>query len=348
MATAKPRVRESRSRSPSAAAALRIVSDTPIDDPRRDYFGFRAFSESLAYLIVDDETETPVTVAISAPWGGGKTSVARMAERQLKEWAHDSPAEREHLTCWFNAWYHDDAAHPGAALAAEVARTVNRHRRRARRIISPLPNAMLTPRERWRRRVGLAAAAIVAVGLALAIEPVRDVVSALPLADKSDAAKAGSFTTLAVLAIVLWPRMFSAAEHAARFVENPASEAASGSMHAVKEQLGVLIAQATRGMRLVIFIDDLERCRPDRALQVCEVATQLLGHEDVITVLIADMDAIAASAATAYADASDASLSADLGRRYLEKIVQIQLTLPPPAVEDLARLLRGEDPEAPR
>jgi len=207
---------------------------------------------------------------------------------------------------------------------------------------------MLTPRERWRRRVGLAAAAIVAVGLALAIEPVRDVVSALPLADKSDAAKAGSFTTLAVLAIVLWPRMFSAAEHAARFVENPASEAASGSMHAVKEQLGVLIAQATRGMRLVIFIDDLERCRPDRALQVCEVATQLLGHEDVITVLIADMDAIAASAATAYADASDASLSADLGRRYLEKIVQIQLTLPPPAVEDLARLLRGEDPEAPR
>jgi hypothetical protein len=53
------------------------------------------------------------------------------------------------------------------------------------------------------------------------------------------------------------------------------------------------------------------------------------------------MDAIAASAAAAYTDVDNA---ADLGRRYLEKIVQIQLTLPPPTGDDLGRLLRGEDP----
>src|SRR6266511_2920595 len=45
--------------------------------------------------------------------------------------------------------------------------------------------------------------------------------------------------------------------------------------------------------RFVIFVDDLERCRPPRAVEVCEVASQLLGHPNVVTVLVADMATIA-------------------------------------------------------
>jgi hypothetical protein len=111
-------------------------------------------------------------------------------------------------------------------------------------------------------------------------------------------------------------------------------------MAAVRRQLGELIGQAARNRRIVIFVDDLERCRPPRAVEVCEVATQLLNHPRVVTVLLADMQAISAAAAIKYADLEgryapggdfdDASATtfAAYGRSYLEKIVQLQFRIP--------------------
>ena len=88
-------------------------------------------------------------------------------------------------------------------------------------------------------------------------------------------------------------------------------------------------------------MDDLERCRPPRAVEVCEVASQLLSHQNVVMVLVADMATIAASAEIKYAalervrangrDGSGTGLSPGaFGRLYLQKIVQIQFNLPPP------------------
>lgn len=112
-------------------------------------------------------------------------------------------------------------------------------------------------------------------------------------------------------------------------------------MTEVRDELGVLIRQAIRGRRLVVFVDDLERCSPARAIEACEVANQLLSHDGVVTVFIADMHLIASSAEEQYG-AGGAITNA--GRRYLEKIVQFQLTLPPPRADDMERLLVGEAP----
>lgn len=106
-------------------------------------------------------------------------------------------------------------------------------------------------------------------------------------------------------------------------------------MSDVKEQLGTLIGDATRDGRLVIFVDDLDRCESARALEVCRVATQLLAREGIVTILLADMSPIAGAAAMRFAgDDSEgdrvAERADDIGRRYLEKIAQLGLMLPPP------------------
>jgi KAP family P-loop domain len=332
-----------------ATSELELLADTPLENPEYDYFGFDAFASSLAYVIDSTRTVTPLTVAISAPWGGGKTSVARMAARHLDDLARDRLGERPNVVCWFNAWAHDDAPHLGAALAAAVARTADRNRPPWRRLVSALPGAMLTPRERWRRRVAIAVLTLVALGLALMIGPLRRWMSELPIMDET-AAGLGTVGFVALAVIVLWPRLFAVAEQAARFIDDPGSEAARGSMTMVRDQLGKLVAQATRDGRFVLFVDDLERCRPERALEVCEVATQLLSQEGVVTVLVADMEAIARSASLRYPllsgnnEADDELDAVEAGRRYLEKIVQIQLSLPSPDPDDMRRLLRGDAP----
>jgi predicted KAP-like P-loop ATPase len=113
-------------------------------------------------------------------------------------------------------------------------------------------------------------------------------------------------------------------------------------MAQVSEQLGRLIWHACQGGRFVIFVDDLERCAPDRALEVCEMANQVLHHGGVVTVLVADMDTLASRAQERYANGQRDGNGAAIGRFYLEKIVQIQLTLPPPTPRDMLRLLSGD------
>jgi KAP family P-loop domain len=100
-----------------------------------------------------------------------------------------------------------------------------------------------------------------------------------------------------VLVVVLWSNLASIAQTAGRFLNDPAGEAAKGSVNHVRSQLRELVHQATgtrpSRRRLVIFVDDLERCTPPRAVEVCEKAYQLFGHRDVAVVLIADISSLA-------------------------------------------------------
>jgi len=109
-------------------ADVRLLSDAPVDDAERDYFGFSQFARSLAEILDNERTSTPLTLAVSGPWGAGKTSVACMVQHLLEGWVRERGGERPRLVCWFNAWDHDDAPHLGGALAAVVTRPGARSR----------------------------------------------------------------------------------------------------------------------------------------------------------------------------------------------------------------------------
>ncbi len=85
--------------------------------------------------------------------------------------------------------------------------------------------------------------------------------------------------------------------------------------------------------RVVIFVDDLERCPPDKALDMCEVISQLLGHEDVVTVLVADLTLLESAAEARYRPAGEVSSPSgnmsDIGQEYLQKMIQLRFNLPP-------------------
>jgi hypothetical protein len=328
----------------AASGGVRLLSDAPLDDAALDYFGFSDFARALAEILDNERTATPLTVAVSAPWGAGKTSVARMVQRLLEDWVAQRDGDRPRVVCWFNAWDHDDAPHLGAALAAVVARDAARRRPWWRRIFSPLPAAMLGPQERWRRVAGAAAVSLAAATALALTAPTQQLAATVAGVRSSELPGLGWFGVVA-LVWLLWRRLFAAATDAARFVDDPRSAAARGSMAQVSEQLGRLVRQGRRGGRMIIVVDDLERCRPARALEVFQVASQLLGHDGVATVLLADMRTIERAAESAYSGAEAAGDKRGLGRRYMEKLLQLEVVLPPPRPVDMRRLLSGEPPQ---
>ena len=328
----------------SGPAEVRLLSDTPLDDDAGDVLGFDALADALAELIDSERTATPLTLAISAPWGAGKTTMALMIQRRLARMTAQRNGERPSLICWFNAWQHADAPHLGAALAAAVAHATDEHRPMWRRMLNPLPSTLMSPRARVRRMLAVGLVALAVAAVVMLVGDTRDLVTGLSGVGQDTAAAVGPLVVAVLAGLFVWRRVFSAAEAAARFIEAPETAAALGSMTAVRAELGDLIDQARQGGRLVIFIDDLERCPPERALEVCEVTSQLLAHEGVIAVLVADMATIARSAGERHASSQEQPGAdydaAEAGRRYLEKLIQIQITLPPPRPQDLDALLR--------
>ena len=324
---------------------VQLLADAPVGDPALDRFGFAEFANALTLIVDDDGTATPLTIAVSAPWGGGKSSLGCMLQTMLERRVRNRGGDDPRLVVWFNAWEHDDAPHLGAALAASVVRAADRNRHWWRRLVSPLPSAMLQPSERSRQTVAIALFSALA-GLLVALLAPGEWTASIFGGEERAASGAGVLGAV-FFGFFIARRVFTSAREAARFLDDPQSAAARGTMTEVKHQFGRLIQHATHKGRLVIIVDDLERCGSDRALDVCQVASQLLAQPGVVTILLADMEPIARSAGARYAESMPSDVPVDpeeIGRRYLAKIVQLEVALPPPVPDDMRRVIREYGP----
>lgn len=347
---------------------LKMVNDAPLEDEKEDRLDFKSYASTIAGLIEHPDTATPLTLSINAPWGSGKTSLAKMVRKRLESKAAVD-GHHPHVTCWFNAWMHDDASNIASAFAAHVARAADKHRRWWRRLMKPLPPGMASAEDQQNRRFIRLGLTVILVALAwrflahyiLASVPIEKLLEALdlkkdPVAQAVSVFGAAGSTTYVVLKVLeIFVKYFSSVgQSIASFIKDPDAAATSGSMQQVSDQLGELIQQSTpKGSRFVIFIDDLDRCRPPRSVEVLEVVNQLLGHPNVVIVIVADMPAIAACAdikyeavAKRYSPTGGAPAGANgqqtYGRVYLQKIIQLQFDLPTHSEGKISELVKKE------
>jgi hypothetical protein len=325
-----------------------MLADLALADDTADKLGFKPFANAIAGIIDSPKTATPLVMAINAQWGAGKTTLGQMIKRRL-ETKSAADGFAPHVTCWFGAWMHDDAPTLPAALVAEVARVAGRSRSLWRRIANPLPSSLATAGERkFRKGIRYAELLVVVVAFLLMVSWVGFYVfgPALGLSVNvvfvrrpGGIAYLVGLIALAIFLYQLLAAILPAAESVGEFTRDPQTAAKSASMQEVRRQLGRLIEQATpRGSKFVIFIDDLDRCRPPRSVDILEAVNQLLDHSGVVVVLMGDMQVVAKCAEIKYkalatsestATTNQSSVySSTFGRNFLQKIIQLQFDLP--------------------
>jgi hypothetical protein len=105
----------------------------------------------------------------------------------------------------------------------------------------------------------------------------------------------------------------------------PKERRSTESMSGFRDQFAELMTQLTHIDRVVVLVDDLDRCLPEAVMATLEAIKLFLSVPKMVFVLAADQamvrDAIAASL-------SRTSRSEAFADRYLEKIVQLPVTLP--------------------
>ena len=92
-----------------------------------------------------------------------------------------------------------------------------------------------------------------------------------------------------------------------------------------RRDFGELMHEIPAINTLVIFIDDLDRCLPQNIIETFEAIRLFLAVEKTAFVIAADERIIRYSIHTRY----PADAGVDIGRDYLEKIVQVPLRVPP-------------------
>jgi len=344
---------KSKKTSPSppltADHGIHMLADMPVEQADEDLLGFGDYADAIAGLIDHPKTSAPLTLAINAKWGTGKTSLANLIRRRLEN-KLEGDDESPHQTYWFNAWMHDDANDLGAAFMADIVRSCDRMRPWYKRMYRPLPTALCDSQSKRFRRFMLASgiflvAFILMYILAFNTGAIGDNVSILGTQWKDIKVLIPQSYLAIVLTLMgtywLVRHLGNIVQSISSFINAPAAEANFGSLGQVRKQLHNLIQEVTpKGSKFVVFIDDLERCRPPRAIDVLEVVNQLLDCSPVVTIAIADMPAIAAMAEIKYdalarrydPETTTIAIGDDCrqtyGRLFLQKFIQLQFDLP--------------------
>jgi len=110
----RPAFRRARCGVTNGSVADLLVTDRPLQAGNPDYMDFGRRASQLSRFLRHERTEMPVTLAISAEWGRGKSSSMNLLAEDL--------AANGFRPVWFNAWHHQKEGH----LLASLLRTIQK------------------------------------------------------------------------------------------------------------------------------------------------------------------------------------------------------------------------------
>lgn len=357
--------------SPSQPNAIQYaINDRPAE---KDTIGFTPFVAGLSRLICHSKTETPLTIGIMGPWGAGKSSFMS----QVKQTVSEIDTENRIHQIWFNAWRHDIHGSLWASLlqsifvqieAQATNNPIRKYGMRLRGIFSQVNKLKL------------------GLQLLLAVLIISIVLFYLQPMLIEEAQSSG--TTL-IQALVANGPAWVASLIALAFLYPSVSAFIIGLMKPIGMNLSIVLddrdfTQTVSSLddfnrqfqalldlylnengRLIVYIDDLDRCTPDNAAEVVETINVFLSSPSCIFLLGIDRAKLALSIEAKYNQLIELDFKQrqryDMpgsvlgfhderryGEKFLEKIIQLPISLPVPSrkeTEKFTKSLLDESPE---
>jgi hypothetical protein len=340
---------------PGESVAQRLATAATADLPAQvDLLGFTPLVSGLRAVLDDPATTLPLAVAVTGKWGAGKSSIMRQLEAQLREPPEGATAHRAWTTVRFDAWKYERSERLWAALAKSVyEQAVAARRGRLARLRF---RAVLEWRRLgWWRFLLRFAWPVLAAAAAAAV---------LAAADLSSGGRAaGALGVIAAVAGGVAHYWRAIADPFKRAVERHAShpdyEAHLGFTSEADRDIACLTATVTPrdDTGLAVFVDDLDRCSSAHLVEVIEAVNQIFNSDErskgsrCVFVLGLDREMVASSIEAAYGSTVDrlekaaSPMAQDFGFHFIDKLVQLSVSVPRPSRERLQALLAAE-PEA--
>ena len=288
-----------------------------------DLFGFRVHADLIRELI-EDPTVLPATIGVYGDWGGGKSSIMQM----LRDDFEKGSAEKGVAVLYFNGWLFEGYDDAKSALLSSILTSLRDHKRFGPKIKATAISLLKRVDYMRGMRILFHGALVGGIGAAT---------GGAGLAAMLPALAAGALTGTKEVA----------SEAAKEAVSNGSEkvEEALSDIRQFRDDFAKMIAQSDI-KTLVILIDDLDRCSPERIIDNLEAIKLFLNVPNTAFVIGADRRIIRQAVAWRYRDAIKPEGAEDQSDRlvddYLEKLIQIPYRLPrlsPSEIETYLTLL---------
>lgn len=259
------------------------------DEPSAvDLLAFAAVAETVVDAVLDDALD-PVALGVSGAWGSGKTTVLRLVEIAIS--GPTEEGEGKVLAVPTDPWRYDPTVGAKESLIAGVLDALQKEIIDTR---GPTAEALgllrrLARRVDWAKAIKVAAKASLAFQLP-SLDDITDLVRTEPDGD---------------------------------------AESEPRGLEAFREEFSTLMASEDLGhvRRVVVLVDDLDRCLPDTVVETLETIRLFLAVPKMAFVIAADEARVAEAIRQRYPGGSGEDPE-EPAKLYLHKIVQTTIPLP--------------------
>lgn len=289
----------------------------PDNETDRDFLNFTGVADTVAEIIAQAGRQ-PISIGVSGAWGVGKSSMIKLIRRALKDRTGGSSSAFVFVE--FNAWLYQGYDDARASLLEVIATALAREAKESKTGLGKAQE--LLKRVDWLRAAKLTGSS--ALALALGLPPVGLIGEAMALgktiigggATSEDVSKVdetvgeiGKSTTG-----LLKPRPDA----------SPPKE-----INAIRKNFEETLAEM--GVKLVVLIDDLDRCLPPTTISTLEAIRLFLFLDNTAFVIAAD-DAMIKHAVRKHFEGIE---DENLVTSYFDKLIQIPIRVPPLGTQEV-------------
>lgn len=266
-----------------------------------DFIDFQHYVAAISG-IVDNESLLPCSIGVFGDWGSGKSSLMKMVEEKYSD-------VEDTLVISFNGWLFEGYEDTKTILMSRIVDEVVNHRKLGEKGIKLAAKLLqridIMKLSKFGIKHGLGFLTMGPAGTA--VVGANDAIKQLSLADYEGILKKESE------------------------VENPDDNLKS-SIHHFRENFEELLSE-TRLDKVVVLIDDLDRCSYDTVIATLEAIKLFLFAKNTAFVLGADERLIKHAVRRRFPEIPGEN--AEVGRDYLEKLIQHPIRIPPLSEQEL-------------
>lgn len=335
----------------------RLTHSTINDAPTsHDTIGVTPIVKALARILIHPETQTPLTAGIYGPWGSGKTSFMRQVKNEI---IRISTEDKKFLQVDFNAWKYTNKEELWMALLCLIASTFEQNSGFIKKYFYRLKLIL--------KKINVAS--IICNLILLGVILLLILMIPLPIDTNVEASKWYSFINFfsflpkSILSLISFLVISKSARVNLKKFMLPIgidfSELVSSKNKNSINNFDDFQSKFTTAIdlyipkkgRLIVYIDDLDRCSPTNTIKVIEAISLFLDLNKCIFVLGTDYDLFSKSIEVYYEDlyqkinqgkddrkngllieTENESIFIDYekpyGQYFLDKIIQIPIFIP--------------------
>lgn len=304
------------------------------NETTEDLLGFQVHADLIRSIVTDPEM-LPVTIGIFGDWGSGKTSVMRMLEKSFDPNNYQQNSEErekyEKIAClYFNGWLFEGYDDAKSAIISSILLQLSEHKRFGPRIQEKVTNLLKSVDGMRLARYGLKSGLPTLAALLFGVDPTTIGLTSMASAftEREEESEDPAPNT---------DEVEESKEESKSNLQKPIKTGKIPSVHlevrSFRSQFSELIAQCEIDS-LVVLIDDLDRCSPERIIDNLEAIKLFLNVEHTAFVIGADPRIVRHAIATRYKpdEIQEQDNQEEFAHRlvidYLEKLIQIPYHLP--------------------